>query len=134
MKFIFKVLDPAREVYEEKFNIAKQLMNLKLKQLLEWILMICIFTCLLLWIEPLSCILNSWYKPDTTSGCGHIDTDNRCPLKMENSNKDRSSALYFFLCFHCINYCVKFLCNVLLSCLPDHEEFLNQRIQTFFRQ
>lgn len=134
--FWFKVLDPAREAYQGERDVLAQLrerLNFKLRTIVEFLLYLVVVSIVLLMMPPSSYIQNQCDKTANKADHDFPEIEFICRLNLDGKIIDKTAVCSFLVwVFVFYNVMYQFM-NLYLRFRPDHEEILNQRIKTFFR-
>lgn len=134
--FWFKVLDPAREAYQGERDVLAQLrerLNFKLRTIVEFLLYLVVVSIVLLMMPPSSYIQNQCDKTVNKADHDFPEIEIFCRLNLDGKIIDKT-AVFSFLVWVFVFYNVMYqFMNLYLRFRPDHEEILNQRIKTFFK-
>lgn len=129
-------MDPAREAYQGERDVLAQLrgrFNFKLRTIVEFLLYMVVVSIVLLMMPPSSNIQNQCDKTVHKADHDFPEIEFFCRLNSDGKIIDKT-AVFSFLVWVFVVYNVMYLCMELyLRFRPDHEEILNQRIKTFFR-
>uniref|UniRef100_A0A8W8HVN6 Uncharacterized protein n=1 Tax=Magallana gigas TaxID=29159 RepID=A0A8W8HVN6_MAGGI len=136
MRFLNQVLDPAREAYQGERDVLAQLrerLNFKLRTIVEFLLYLVVVSIVLLMMPPSSYIQNQCDKTVNKADHDFPEIEFFCRLNLDGKIIDKT-AVFSFLVWVFVFYNVMYqFMNLYLRFRPDHEEILNQRIKTFFR-
>lgn len=129
-------MDPAREAYQGERHVVAQLrgcLNFKLKTIVEFLLYMVVVSIVLLMMPPSSYIQNQCDKTVNKADHDFQEIEMICRLNSDGKIIDKTAVLSFLVwVFVGYNVMYQFM-NLYLRFRPDHEEILNQRIKTFFR-
>lgn len=129
-------MDPAREAYQGERDVLAQLrerLNFKLRTIVEFLLYLVVVSIVLLMMPPSSCIQNQCDKTVNKADHDFPEIEFFCRLNLDGKIIDKT-AVFSFLVWVFVFYNVMYqFMNLYLRFRPDHEEILNQRIKTFFR-
>lgn len=129
-------MDPAREAYQGERDVLAQLrerLNFKLRTIVEFLLYLVVVSIVLLMMPPSSYIQNQCDKTVNKADHDFPEIEFFCRLNLDGKIIDKTavfSLLIWVFVFYNVMY--QFM-NLYLRFRPDHEEILNQRIKTFFR-
>lgn len=129
-------MDPAREAYQGERDVLAQLrerLNFKLRTIVEFLLYLVVVSIVLLMMPPSSYIQNQCDKTVNKADHDFPEIEFFCRLHLDGKIIDKT-AVFSFLVWVFVFYNVMYqFMNLYLRFRPDHEEILNQRIKTFFR-
>lgn len=129
-------MDPAREAYQGERDVLAQLrerLNFKLRTIVEFLLYLVVVSIVLLMMPPSSYIQNQCDKTVNKADHDFPEIEFFCRLNLDGKIIDKT-AVFSFLVWVFVFYNVMYqFMNLYLRFRPDHEEILNQRIETFFR-
>lgn len=129
-------MDPAREAYQGERDVLAQLigwLNFKLRTIVEYLLYMVVVSFVLLMMAPSSYIQNQCDKTVNNADHDFPEIEFFCRLNSDGKIIDKT-AVFSFLVWVFVVYNVMYqFMNLYLRFRPDHEEILNQRIKTFFR-
>lgn len=129
-------MDPAREAYQGERDVLAQLrerLNFKLRTIVEFLLYLVVVSIVLLMMPPSSYIQKQCDKTVNKADHDFPEIEFFCRLNLDGKIIDKT-AVFSFLVWVFVFYNVMYqFMNLYLRFRPDHEEILNQRIKTFFR-
>lgn len=129
-------MNPAREAYQGERDVLAQLrerLNFKLRTIVEFLLYLVVVSIVLLMMPHSSYIQNQCDKTVNKADHDFPEIEFFCRLNSDGKIIDKT-AVFSFLVWVFVFYNVMYqLMNLYLRFRPDHEEILNQRIKTFFR-
>lgn len=129
-------MDPAREAYQGERDVLAQLherLNFKLRTIVEFLLYLVVVSIVLLMMPHSSYIQNQCDKTVNKADHDFPEIEFFCRLNLDGKIIDKT-AVFSFLVWVFVFYNVMYqFMNLYLRFRPDHEEILNQRIKTFFR-
>lgn len=129
-------MDPAREAYQGERDVLAQLrerLNFKLRTIVEFLLYLVVVSIVLLMMPHSSYIQNQCDKTVNKADHDFPEIEFFCRLNLDGKIIDKT-AVFSFLVWVFVFYNVMYqFMNLYLRFRPDHEEILNQRIKTFFK-
>lgn len=111
----------------------RERLNFKLRTIVEFLLYLVVVSIVLLMMPPSSYIQKQCDKTVNKADHDFPEIEFFCRLNLDGKIIDKT-AVFSFLVWVFVFYNVMYqFMNLYLRFRPDHEEILNQRIKTFFR-
>lgn len=137
IEFLIQVLDPAREVYEEKTSVADNVyrrMNMKFKTIAVYTLQIFLIFLYLLFIMHPPLELFEICRARTEHDLHTSNLDHLCRLNSDSKIMATPSWFSLFIFFAFVYFGVGLMLDLCLRLNQDLEALLNQRILSLIKR